>query len=259
MPPFNKFGTPLVCDVTFAELQLDDGEFKNLDTHYFYREDESGEWVWGCRPSGGEIETRIKLNDLQSLLTHFIKSTSLADHAGVSINRGKNATDQAGSMCVSDVLKLIGPALIGTKITNVIVDGESHAAPIYIRWGPRRWTEDERVPAVYIPLIPGALFSGSSQPLINNVAMTDLHSETEEWHLWEALYKSGDNYMLFQSELGYDDQMFHAVSGGEIPLELLKNARSFEVQGVGPDRHAIDKWGFLILSVQDFLTRIGQV
>ena len=257
MPPFNEYGTPLVCEVSIPEFRLDDGELKGLDTHYFFHEDESSEWVWGCRPSGGEIETRIKSNDLQSLLTHFNKSASLADHAAVSIKRSNNDADQAGSICVSDVLKLIGPALIETKIHNVIVDGESNAAPKYIRWGPRRETEDERVPAVYIPLIPEALFSGSSKALINNVSMTDRHSETEEWHLWEALYKSGDNYMLFQSELGYDDQMFHAVSEGEIPLELLKNARSFEVQEVGPNRRAIDKWGFLILSVPDFLIRNG--
>jgi len=65
--------------------------------------------------------------------------------------------------------------------------------------------------------------------------------------VWEILCKSGDNHMLFHSEIGHDDQMFHAVSKSGIPAELLSYARSFEVPAEGIDRRPVDLWGQLLI------------
>jgi hypothetical protein len=113
------------------------------------------------------------------------------------MTRSNSENDGVGSLCAADVLKKLGPYFLETKILNVVLDGASHAAPRFVRWGPTRDNEDERVPAVFIPLIPEPLFVESSEPLFANVAMTDWHQETDEWHLWEVLYKSGRTSSCF--------------------------------------------------------------
>lgn len=247
MGPVNANGAPLVGSLSVGLLRLNGDRYENLDTHYFDREENGTEWTWGCRPPESGIEIREKSEELFDLLLHFLQATDLGEHIGIVIKTSDADADGPGSICKSDVLKLIAACVLETKILNVVVDGESHAAPRFVRWGPVRDADNERVPAIYIPLIPADLFVDSSEPLISNVAMTDWHDAPNHWHLWETLYKSGNNYMLFQSELGYDDQMFHAVSSDGIPIELLQHARSFEIPSEGPDRHPIDHWGRLLI------------
>lgn len=57
----------------------------------------------------------------------------------------------------------------------------------------------------------------------------------------------GSNFLLFQSEFGYDDQVFVAHSDSVIPTELLANARSLSIPESGPDKHPADGWGSLLL------------
>jgi hypothetical protein len=247
MGPFNANGAPLVGSLSIAQLRLNGNSYENLDTHYFDREEDGTKWVWGCRPPGGEIGNRAKAQSLSDLLINFLEVTDLGECIAIVIKTSNNDADKSGSICRSDVLKLIASCVMETKILNVVVDGESHVAPRFIRWGPVRGNNDEQMPAIYIPLIPADLFVESSEPLINNVAMTDWHEVPDHWHLWETLYKSGDNYMLFQSEFGYEDQVFYAVSSEGIPNEILQHARSFDIPSEGPDRHPIDRWGKLLV------------
>jgi hypothetical protein len=247
MGQINTNGAPLVGSVSIAQLKLSEDHNENLDTHFFNREDNGMEWTWECRSNEGELENRAKAGDLFDLLVHFLEVTKLSAYLAIVIKTSDNGADTSGSICTSDVLRLIALCVLETKILNVIVDGESHAAPRFVRWGPVRDENDERMPAIYIPLIPAELFVESSEPLISNVAMTDWHDAPMHWHLWETIYKSGNNYMLFQSELGHEDQMFHATSADGIPLELLKHVVSFEIPTDGPDHHPFDKWGQLLI------------
>lgn len=247
MVPVNANGAPLVGSLSVGQFRLDGNRYENLDTHYFDREEDGQEWTWGCRPPGGEIEVRKKADGLFDLILHFLEATDLGEYIALVMKTSEVKADGPGSICKSDVLKLIATSVLDTKILNVIVDGESHAAPRFVRWGPTRDANDERVPAIYIPLISADLFVDSSEPLISNVVTAEWHDAPDQWHLWETLYKSGDNYLLFQSELGYDDQVFHAISAQGIPAELLKHARSFELPSEGSDQHPIDHWGQLLI------------
>lgn len=243
----NEYGTPLVCSLSIAEVELGRNEWINLDTHYFDREEGSSLWVWGRRPPGGEIERGATGESLAEVLASYVNGAQPSEAVGMVINRSTNENDGLGSLCVADVLKKLGPYFLETKILNVVLDRASHAAPRFVRWGPPRDNQSERVPAVLIPLIPEPLFVESSEPLFSNVAMTDWHQETDEWHLWEVLYKSGPNFLLFQSEFGYDDQVFCAESDSGIPSELLAKARSISIPETGPDKHPVDEWGSLLL------------
>lgn len=75
--------------------------------------------------------------------------------------------------------------------------------------------------------------------------MTEWHDDPNQWHLWEVLYKSGDNYILFQSEIGHDDQIFVMYGISVVPQEILDQVRSVSFPTEGVDRHPIDKWGRL--------------
>lgn len=247
MVPVNANGAPLVSSLSIGQFRIDGNRYENLDTHFFDREEVSSQWVWGCRPPEGEIETRKTSEGLFDLLLHFLNVTELGECIAIVIKTSEDDADGPGSSCKSDVLKVIAACVLETMILNVIVDGESHAAPRFVRWGPTRDANDKLVPAIYMPLIPADLFVDSSEPLISNVAMAEWHDDPEHWHLWETLYKSGDNYLLFQSELGYDDQVIHAISSEGIPTELLQYARSFELPSEGSDRHPIDRWGQLLV------------
>ncbi len=245
--PLNEYGTPVVSYVSIADLRLGDNEWVNLDTHYFDRADGGTDWAWGCRPADGEIELRSTSTCLSDVLRACMDTTSRSEAVAVVMTRSNDEADRPGSLCAADVLKLIGSYLLHTQILNVIVDGDSHAAPRFVRWGPVPDKDGGNVPAVYIPLIPAPLFVESSEPLIANFVMTDWHDEPDQWHLWEVLYKSGPNFLLFQSELGYDDQVFCATSDTCIPPELLTYARSFSIPEEGHDRHPVDHWGALLL------------
>ncbi len=243
----NEYGTPLVSDLSIGEFELGHNEWVNLDTHYFEREESSSLWVWGCRPPGGEIERRATGESITEVLASYMNETHPPAVVGVLMNRSSSGSDGLGSLCVSDVLKKLGLYFLETKILNVVVDGASHAAPRFVRLGPTRDNKGEGVPAVFIPLIPESLFVENTEPLFANAAMTDWHQETDEWHLWEVLYKSGTNFLLFQSEFGYDDQVFVAQSDLVIPSELLVKARSISIPDNDPDKHPIDAWGSLLL------------
>jgi len=243
----NEYGTPLVSYLSIGEVELRNNKWLNLDTHYFDREEGSSLWVWGCRPPGGEIEKRATALSLTEVLATYATETQPSEAVGIVMTRSNSESDGLGSLCVADVLKKLGPYFLETKILNVVLNSASHAAPRFVRWGPTRDNVGERVPAVFFPLIPESLFVESSEPLFANVAMTDWHQETDEWHLWEVLYKSGPNFLLFQSEFGYDDQVFVAYSESVIPTELLDNARSMSIPKSGPDKHPVDEWGSLLL------------
>ena len=247
MGPVNANGTPLVGSLTVGQLKLNGNKYDNINTHFFDRKEGGSTWMWDCRPPESQLENRAKAENLFDLLVHFLEVTELGDYVGIVIKTSENEADGPGSICKSDVLKLITARVLDTKVLNVIVDGESHAPPRFVRWGPVNDANNERMPAIYMPLIPENLFVDFSEPLISNVAMTDWHDTTEHWHLWETMYKSGDNYLLFQSEFGYDDQVFHAVSSEGIPIDLLQQARSFEFPSHGTDRHPIDRWGRLLV------------
>lgn len=247
MRPVNTNGAPLISTLSIAQLRHDGNKFENLDTHYFYREEHGTEWLWRCRPPGREIEDRAKTDGLFDLLVHFLEITDLGEQLGIVIETSDNLADGPGSLCKGDVLRRIAASTLDTRILNVVIDGQPHAAPKFVRLGPVRNRKDQPKPAIYIPLIPGELLVDGAEPLISNVAMTDRHSEVEQWHVWETLFKSGNNYFLFRSELGHDDQVFHETSTGGIPTSLLERASSFEIPSDGPDLQLVDHWGQLLI------------
>jgi len=247
MRPFNANGAPLVGSLSIGQFKLAGNRYENLDTHYFDREDQGTEWNWLCRPPKKEIENRAKADGLFDLLVHFLEITDLGEHIAIVIKTSDNVADSSGSICRGDALKLIATCTLETKILNVVVDGQAHAAPKFARPGPVRDTNDKSVPAIYVPLIPGELFVVGAEPLISNVAITDHHNEADQWHVWETLFKSGNNYFLFQSELGRDDRVFHESSVDGIPTSLLERASSFEIPSDGTDRQPIDLWGQLLI------------
>ena len=247
MGPFNANGAPLVGSLSIAQLTLNGNKYENMDTHYFHREEQGAEWIWRCRPPRGEIEDRAKDGGLLDLLVRFLQITELGGLIGIVLETSHNVADGSGSICKGDALKLIATGTLNTKILNVVVDGRDHAAPRFIRWGPTRDANEERIPAIYVPLIPGELFVEGAEPLISNVAMTDHHNEADQWHVWETLFKSGNNFFLFQSELGHDDRVFHETSVDGIPTSLLERASSFEIPWNGTDRQPIDLWGRMLI------------
>jgi len=247
MNPVNANGAPLIGNLSIAQLKLAGNRYENLDTHYFHRGEQGTEWNWRCRPPKRGIENRATAPGLFDLLVQFLKNNDLGENIGIVIKTSENAADGPGSICKSDALKLIAACALHTKILNVVIDGQGHAAPKFARSGPVRDTTNKPIPAIYIPLIPGELFVVGAEPLISNVAMTDHHNEEEQWHVWETLFKSGNNYFLFQSELGHDDRVFHETSIDGIPTSLLERASSFEIPSAGPDLQPIDHWGQLLI------------
>jgi hypothetical protein len=123
-----------------------------------------------------------------------------------------------------------------------VIDGDSYGAPRIVRWGPRPDTS-----AVFIPTFAQEDIDGPITTLFSNVAMTEWHGDPNQWHLWEVLYKSGDNYILFQSEIGHDDQVFTVKESSGFPPELREEIRSVTFPTEGDDLHPIDKWGRLLI------------
>ena len=241
----NQYGTPAVGVVEIHMMRQEGGKFHNLESHFFYRDtDESdGLWAWYRRPSSEKNLTLIdRAMSLADVLGIFIDRTQLGDQIAITLETSDDQQDGPTSLCVGDVLRTIAPCCLDTRIELIAIDGESFGAPRLVRFGPLHDSN-----AVHISTFTQENTDGAITPLFCNVAMTDWHDEVHQWHLWEVLYKSGDNYILFQSEIGYDDQIFVAKGSDGVPRELLESARSVEFPTEGDDRHPIDQWGRLII------------
>lgn len=241
--PRNQYNTPLLGVVSIGLIRQEADKFINLETHYFHRDtDESnGLWVWFHRHADeAELDLREKAETLSEVLTHFLERTPLGDQIAITLETSDDSGDGPTSLCAGDVLRIIAPACIDTRIELLTIDSESLGAPRLVRWGPIPNT-----PAVFIATFTQEEIDGPIIPLFSNVAMTEWHDDPNQWHLWEVLYKSGDNYILFQSEIGHDDQIFVMYGISVVPQEILDQVRSVSFPTEGVDRHPIDKWGRL--------------
>jgi hypothetical protein len=243
--PKNQYNTPLLGVVTIGLIRQEADKFINLDTHYFYRDtDESkGLWVWFHRLADeAELNLKEKSETLSGVLALFLEQTPLGDQIAITLETSDDSGDGPTSLCAGDVLRIIAPACIDTRIELLAIDGESFGAPRLVRWGPKPNT-----PAVFIAAFAQDDIDGPITTLFSNVAMTEWHEDPSQWHLWEVLYKSGDNYILFQSEIGHDDQVFTVNGADGAPPELLEEIRSVTFPSEGDDLHPIDKWGRLLI------------
>ena len=243
--PRNQYDTPLLGAVTIGLIRQEADGFIFLDTHYFYRDtDESnGLWVWfhrhGDEASSNHVEQAETLSEILNL---FLERTSLGDQIAIILETSDDDGDGPTSLCAGDVLRVLSPACVDTRIEIMVIDGDSNGAPRLIRWGPIPNT-----PAVFIAVFAKEYVDGLPTNLFSNVAMTERHDDANQWHVWEVLYKSGDNYILFQSEIGYNDQVFLANGANGVPPELLEKIRSVTFPTEGPDLGPIDNWGRLII------------
>jgi hypothetical protein len=243
--PRNQHNTPLLGVVTIGLIRQEADKFVNLDTHYFYRDtDESnGLWVWFHRHADETSLSRVEQAEaLPEILNLFLERTSLGDQIAITLETSDDEGDGPTSLCAGDVLRIIGSACLDTRIELIAIDGESFGGPRLVRWGPIPDT-----PAVFIATFAAEDLDGPITTLFSNVAMTEWHEDLNQWHLWEVLYKSGDNYILFQSEIGHDDQVFTVNGADGIPAELLVAIRSVTFPADGVDLHPIDKWGRLLI------------
>jgi hypothetical protein len=241
----NQYGTPAVGVVEIHTLHQEGGKLANLDSHFFYRDtDESeGLWVWYQRSSTEkDLVLADRAESLADILGKFLERTRLGDQIAVTTETSDDHEDGPTSLCVGDVLRTLAPFCIDTRIELIAIDGESFGAPRLVRFGPLHDST-----AIYISTFTQEDIDGVITPLFCNVAMTDWHDDLNQWHLWEVLYKSGENYVLFQSEIGYDDQVFVGNGTTGAPRELLESARSVEFPTEGDEQNPIDKWGRLII------------
>jgi hypothetical protein len=241
----NQYGTPVIGVVEIHMVRQESGKFLHLDSHFFYRDTDQSDdlWVWYRRTSTKEnLIPTDRAESLANILSIFLNRTQLGEQIAIVLGTSDDHQDGPTSLCAGDVLRIFGPFCIDTRIELIAIDGESFGSRRLVRFGPLHDSA-----AVYIPTFTQEHIDGPITPLFLNVAMTDWHDELNQWHLWEVLYKSGDNYILFQSEIGYDDQVFVAKSPDGAPRELLESARSVEFPTEGDDRHPIDKWGRLII------------
>ena len=245
MTPKNQYNTPLLGVVTIGLIRQEANKFINLDTHYFYRDtDESnGLWVWFHRHADeAELNLKERAETLPEVLTQFLERTPLGDQIAITLETSDDSGDGPTSLCAGDVLRTIGPACLDTRIELLAIDDKSFGAPRLVRWGPIPNT-----PAVFIATFAQEEIDGPITTLFSNVAMTEWHDDPNQWHLWEVLYKSGDNYILFQSEIEHDDQISVMAGAEGVPLELLDEIRSVTFPTEGVDLHPIDKWGRLLI------------
>jgi hypothetical protein len=236
---------PLLGVVTIGLIRQEADRFICLDTHDFYRDaDESnGLWVWFHRHAGEASSNRVEQAEtLSEILDLFFERTSLGDQIAVTLENSDDDGDGSTSLCAGDVLRIIGPACVDTRIEKIVIAGESYGTRRLIRLGPVPDT-----PAVFIAVLAEEDIDGPIPILFSNVAMTERHDDPNQWHVWEVLFKSGDNYFLFQSEIGYDDQIFFANGSNGVPPELLEKIRSVTFPTEGPDLGPIDNWGRLII------------
>lgn len=131
--PRNQYNTPLLGVVSIGLIRQEADKFINLETHYFHRDtDESnGLWVWFHRHADeAELDLREKAETLSEVLTHFLERTPLGDQIAITLETSDDSGDGPTSLCAGDVLRIIAPACIDTRIELLTIDSESWGLPV---------------------------------------------------------------------------------------------------------------------------------